>query len=119
MMVNDCVSEHINVHHSNLSIGVRNTLLDFYAESGEISSAWNIFNSIADDMKDVICLNNMIKCCINNDQHKEAIKLYKQYGKLTDDVSHLLIIHSCINQKDFEKGKQIIDSNIHYTKNKH
>ena len=47
-------------------------------------------------------------CYLRNNQNFEALELYKEYGALQSDVTHLLAIKACINANDYEYGQRII-----------
>eukprot|EP01083_Nonionella_stella_P092960 260353_1 len=100
----DIIRDH-NVNTA--SIELRNTLIEFYGSCGDIKRAFDTFDHISDDTRDVFALSNIMKACIANDMNLKALELYDTYHALNDNVSHLLALKACINLNNIHKGKEI------------
>lgn len=87
------------------NIQLQNTLIDFFGHFGNINAAINIFENV--EQKNCATVNSMISALIDNQRYMDAISVYNKYETLQDNISHLLIIKTCTNCGDFEKGKQV------------
>ncbi|MDY7091307.1 MAG: hypothetical protein SYR96_40310, partial [Actinomycetota bacterium] len=93
------------------SITFINTVIDFYGKIGDVNNAVNTFNIIPENRKNIVTINAMMNCFIDNNQNEKAISLYEQYNHYThDDVSNLLFIKACTNIGDVDKGTKVIKS---------
>eukprot|EP01083_Nonionella_stella_P092961 260356_1 len=106
----DIIRDH-NVNTA--SIELRNTLIEFYGSCGDIKRAFDTFDHISDDTRDVFALSNIMKACIANDMNLKALELYDTYHALNDNVSHLLALKACINTRNTSLGKHIILNSKH------
>eukprot|EP01084_Bolivina_argentea_P213568 362672_1 len=88
------------------------TVIDFYGKNGDINDAFNIFNKIATNKKDIACAGAMMKCFIDNCQNDKAMQLYEQCNYQHDDTTNLLFIKACINSSNYDKCEQLIRSKI-------
>ena len=89
------------------AVYIKSTMIDFYGHFKDIQSAEMIFESVAMEERDSMCINAMIKAYQINGDDENAVDLYDRCGEWRDDVSHLLAIKSCNNLRDFERGKKI------------
>ena len=89
----------------NRSVQLQSVMIEMYGNCKSIEDAENVYNSIGDDIKNMICSNAMIKAYINNGCNQKALDLYDTISK--DNVSHLLGIKACINTGNFSKGRSI------------
>ena len=86
------------------SVKLRNTLLSFYGEFGDVEAAQSVF---AEEETDTVALNNMMGALIENGRSKEALALYDGHSANKDDVSHLFAIQACDALRELERGQPI------------
>eukprot|EP01083_Nonionella_stella_P009098 26367_1 len=92
---------------------VQTALITAYGNKCQsVDDAQRVFDSIANDEKDTVCVGAMMKVLGSAGKHKEVLQLYKQYDVLNDDVSHLLALQSCAEMDDLQMG-QHIHASIH------
>ena len=104
----------INSKINNLkkaTIEVKNKLIDFYGCFGEMENAINVYESIKN--KDVVSINTMMKCLINNNKNDEALTVYHEFDGKHNDISKLFYLKACMNNKNFNDGHKIILDVIH------
>ena len=95
--------------HLNNNIMLNTQQIHFYGHFGETKMAQNIFESISENSKDVVCVSAMMKCMINNHYTKNTLDLYDKYEYLHNDVTHLLAIKACSKLGNQQKGEEIIN----------
>ena len=65
---------------------------------------------MTENNKDIVTINAMMICFIDNDQNEQAISLHEQYDGKHNDGSNTLFIKACTNIYDTDKGTKFIDS---------
>ena len=101
---------HLNNNNNfNFTKELKCAGVDFYGYFGDIINAKELFNLI--NKKDVIGIGCMMKAYINNNNYKNALKLYDKYENIQNDILHLQAINSCIKINNFKKGQEIIYKN--------
>ena len=73
-----------------------NSVIDFYGKIGDINNAINTFKNMPENKKDVVTINAMMTCFIDNNQNEKAISIYEQYNDQHDDISNTLFIKALI-----------------------
>eukprot|EP01083_Nonionella_stella_P131570 399807_1 len=110
-----CIDQYF-VHPKQHTIEFINTVLSFHGHMNDMDSACHMFGLIPQDRKDVVSINTMMKCYLNNDRSKDAVLLYEvemmNEHKL-DDISHLLYLKACISINDYHKGQTFIHQHLH------
>ena len=96
--------------HRNIQL--TNTLIDFYGSSGDLQTAQKLFDGVDRRKRISSTLNVMMKALLSNKQPANALTLYRQCEGLTDDISHLLALKSCIETSDFKSGRHIIETKM-------
>ena len=99
--------------NANCNIELFTTLIAFYGKIGEIEKAVAIFNEIENKDKTVVCYNAMMQAYLENDMNDQVIRLFfsnemdNGRSDMIDDVSCLLALKACSNNKDEQNGKKI------------
>ena len=89
---------------------IKTALINAYGICSDIQSAQNIFVNIDNEQMNVVCIGAMMNALIHNDLNAEAIELYEKYQTtLSNYVTQLSVLKACVNIKDFDKGKKIIE----------
>eukprot|EP01083_Nonionella_stella_P030386 83321_1 len=107
----------------NHSIQYITTLMNYYGAIGDVKSASNIFNNIQNTHKNIVAINVMLKCFMNNKLYNDSIRLYEQHPSghdihiKLDDISHNLYIKSCVHMTQYEKVKTWIQTHMTQHKN--
>eukprot|EP01083_Nonionella_stella_P175528 611530_1 len=73
--VND-IYRTIQLQYTNIPIALKTTLIDFYGTHEAFELAQEIYDSIDDREKDVVCIGAMMKTYMNNQRNKDALCLY-------------------------------------------
>ena len=89
------------------NIKLINSLIDFYGFFGHIDQALMLFDSVCDNKKDHASIGSIMNAFIINGDSKSVISLYDKYKSFMDDTSFALVIKACINDGEFDKGKEI------------
>eukprot|EP01083_Nonionella_stella_P304786 1060666_1 len=105
----------LNNNYAN-SLQLKTSLMEFYGNCCmEMDHAVDVFTSIPDDTKDIICINCMIKTYVSNGRDQLALKLFDEctdgrYKRVTkhENISRMLAIKACTNAGYFEKGQSIL-----------
>ncbi|XP_071901875.1 pentatricopeptide repeat-containing protein At2g03880, mitochondrial-like [Coffea arabica] len=87
---------------------IGNALVDMYAKQGDLSYAFNVFNTILD--RDVISWTSAVTGCAHNGSHEEALKLFckmRNSGVEPDQVITSSILSSCAELALLEFGQQV------------
>ena len=96
-----------------LSIRLKTTLINCYGNNKQLVRAMDIYNSIPEHTKDIVCIGAMMKAYIDNEHNLDAIQLYDTIDDMTrlnkDEICHCLAIKACANVGDSmkDKGTQI------------
>eukprot|EP01083_Nonionella_stella_P298828 1014203_1 len=109
-----CIDQYF-VHPKQHTIEFINTVLSFHGHMNDMDSACRMFDLIPQNRKDVVSMNAMMKCYINNDRAKDAVLLYDDEmlnEKKLDDISHLLYLKACISTNDYHKGQTVIHRHL-------
>ncbi|XP_004515015.1 pentatricopeptide repeat-containing protein At2g33680 [Cicer arietinum] len=93
------------------SIYVANTLLNFYAKSGHLLHAYNLFDSINDNHKDVVSWNSLINAFSqHNHSPSFAINLFRRMMRVNNTIpnAHTLagVFSAASNLSDVSAGRQ-------------
>ena len=105
-------------HHHQIddNIILQTALINGYGRCGDVNAAQKVFESIADDNVDIICIGAMMTALVHNGRYSEALVLFDDVSKSKhsnslshDIVTRLLGIKSCTESGEFEKGRQIIN----------
>lgn len=92
-------------------IVVENSLMDMYAESGDIDSSNRIFVRMKE--RDIVSWNAMINCHLKNDEPYQALMLLKDTHSTEGDlmqpdfITLLASIQACSNLASFQLGQVI------------
>ncbi|XVE86797.1 hypothetical protein DITRI_Ditri18aG0063000 [Diplodiscus trichospermus] len=89
------------------NILIANALIDMYGKSGNLTTAWRIFNQTE---RDAITWNTMMSAYTRCGHFSEAIALFDQMilGNLMPDLTTLIIVLSaCSHLASWEKGERI------------
>ena len=80
----------------------------------DIDAVMNIFDGIYRKYKTSATLNATMKALINNQDidSKKALALYSKYYELQDNISHMLAIKACVDIKDQQRGRDIIEKKL-------
>ena len=81
-------------------------LIDFYGNFGDVESAQNVFESVADGDKDVSIVNAMLTAYLNNGLHQNLVRLYDE-SAIKNDITHNIALKACANLCDIERGERI------------
>eukprot|EP01083_Nonionella_stella_P041545 112595_1 len=107
------IHQHINVlqHH----IQLKNTLIDFYANSSDIAQAIQIFDSIPNDKKSIVTINAMMEAYCMNAMYTECLELFESlqsiYDTLKPDViTYSILFEACANATAYEFGTNVYES---------
>merc|ERR1712228_25465 len=116
------IYQNLNDSQIEQSIQIKNALIRFYGycspHNQRINNALNIFDKINDDEKDLFSFGTMMSVYIENNDYKNALKLYDEiesnalktkYENIlaNNQITHLLALKACANLRDLEKGKEI------------
>eukprot|EP01083_Nonionella_stella_P061012 159097_1 len=94
-------------HRSDISNALQSVLIEYYSHFGEIQTALDIFNAIAQGNVTNVNVAVMMKALLNNGHHEEALALYDAYDRLNENASHLQAIKACIACDNYQKGQEI------------
>eukprot|EP01083_Nonionella_stella_P133185 404886_1 len=105
------------IHRDLLEMGaadiqIKNTLIGFYGNCWNITKAWNVFDCITDNERDIATINAMMNAYSHNNFHEECVKLYKQQMHMneTDVISHNIAIQSCGYMNNVNDALLIFDA---------
>ena len=98
----------------NNNVYGKNTLITIYSQCKDIKNAIKIFDSIPEMKKNIYSIGSMMTAYNNNRQYHKTIFLHQQYNNVDyikhNDTSNMLFIKACINNTDYDKCKELIDS---------
>ena len=107
----DIIHKNIgNIYNKSMAMELKCTLIDFYGNSGNITEAIQIFDSIEESKKDIICINVMMTALFENGYNVECIELFKKYkqNKIKSDiVSHVVLFKACTQSSSYHYGRKI------------
>ena len=109
---NQLISDHNESRHgagSSVDIEVKNTLIGLYGNCSNITRAWNIFDCISEDERNVTTNNAMMTAYSANDFHEECVRLYHDISD-RNVISHNIAIQSCTKTKKVDEALWIFDS---------
>ena len=107
----ELISESNTSAGSSVDIEVKNTLIGFYGNCSNITRAWNIFDCISENERNVTTNNAMMTAYSANDFHEECVKLYHETRATERDViSHNIAIQSCTKTKNVDEALRIFES---------
>eukprot|EP01083_Nonionella_stella_P213419 769793_1 len=96
----------------DLSVELRNSLMDFYGHSGDITKAEKHFHVIEDSDKTSVAINTMMNAYNANHKYDNVLSVYHRYNTLHDHISHIEAIKACMGGNKLEEGQQIHSSII-------
>eukprot|EP01084_Bolivina_argentea_P218529 370816_1 len=105
----------INSHTTDInchSIEFINTLMNLYGKTGDINYALNIFNNMPVNKRNMTSVNTIMNIYVKSKQYSKAIAMYEQTDGTYTDISNVLYIKACVNIGEYDKVKQLINSNI-------
>eukprot|EP01083_Nonionella_stella_P081814 225598_1 len=85
---------------------ILNAWIDFYGHYKDATNVRNIFYSMTEDEKDLICMNTTMHSMIRCNQNESALSLYDDMSD-TNVGSHVFALKACSNLGKYEKGKEI------------
>ena len=105
-----CKAIHSLIDSTNIQS--QNVLITSYGTNGEVEKAKGVFDDIPDYLKDVASFGAMMTANIQNEQYRDALRLYDDMERINhllvkNDVIHLLAIKACTASGDLRKGRQI------------
>ena len=95
---------------SSMDIELATTLIDCYGAAKDVWSATDIFNSIPQSQRSIVCNNAMLKALCHCGHHRDALTLYDSMrASKRNGATHLFAVESCIRSKQHRNGMGIID----------
>eukprot|EP01084_Bolivina_argentea_P173952 301317_1 len=94
----------------DICVELKCTLIDFYGNCGNIDKAFEIFESIAENKRDIICINTMMTVYFENGLNVQCIELFKKYYEQvlkSDIISHIILFKACSLSSAYHFGKKI------------
>ena len=99
---------HDALRRSNgLNVQIKHSLIMFYAKCNDIDSVRSLFASIPEAERDTVTLNVMLSAYSANNQHQNALDLYRSTAMHKNERSHVLAIRASQHCNDHEAGKAI------------
>ncbi|KAE9620218.1 hypothetical protein Lal_00019460 [Lupinus albus] len=96
---------------SDMDLCVDNALLDMYAKSGCMDSAWGVFRSMSS--RTVISWTSMIMACAQNGQSKEALQIFDEMRKTSVEpnyITFICVLYACSQGGFVNEGWTIFSS---------
>eukprot|EP01084_Bolivina_argentea_P311281 538804_1 len=126
--VQEIYKELENRHDFDVSLEIKNALIEFYGNCLEIKNAENIFNLIEDIDKDIVTISSMMNVYCNNNLNNETVKLFNELKSdkfkhiEADIICYAIVLKACCNGDLFDFGMDIFvnlqrDSNLKWMLN--
>eukprot|EP01083_Nonionella_stella_P065371 171225_1 len=106
------ITHSIDIHQHKIEL--IHTLIDFYGAIEDMDSAWNLFNNIHSNKKDIVSINVMMKALLNNKSYDDALSIYEKNSHKPNDISRLLYLKCCMKKEDFSRANTKIMSTINH-----
>eukprot|EP01084_Bolivina_argentea_P239528 402587_1 len=93
-------------------IYINTSLINFYGHCEDIDNALNIFNSMDNNNKNIVCINAMMQAYITNDLPINCIELFQNLSKINkslipDKVFYVTALKACTHASILQLGQEI------------
>lgn len=114
LVVGKQICSKIDRYILDLDKNLKNTLIEFYGQCGDILNANNIFDSIDDKEKSIENIGAMMNAYYECDLNNECIELFKNINNnwshlMPDIVCYTIMLRACCQSTSYHFGQQIHD----------
>ena len=107
--------------NSFCDINLQNVMIDFYGNCGDVTEAWNVYNSMKEKDRNIGTVNSMMTVYLENKCYAECIDLFNNAfarSRLQPNViSYAVALKACTKGTIFHFGQNIHDKLLSDKKN--